>query len=642
MPAPNVLQKTITFIACLPLMPTDPPPAIDPRDFTFHDCVTHIRSTLADLCVREYNDKFSFFRFLNRATFLFNTPLCFAVCERLPDGRFLLVDDKHTVRDPLFEDIFHCTLRRTLKVYSSTFSINTDSSQYLIRLFSTDYYVIPFIFDLLDNKPFQRKNVRFIPITNNHPVGEVLTRIFQPFGTTLHQLGVERRLRANFEQLIRKNLHIPALTDDPRDCPATSHDRAVIHRYAGPAVSTSDIQSSPFSTLSFVLNNEINALLGSCAITPSVAFPAVSNLLLTYKCFDRDDARFDTYYYDIKFFVSSFQRQQIHDTLLHIQRDLFLPFHDECADKWFWETVDKKDADTLLRILTAPLSRYVRLFADDVLTSGAGMLCINPFSSGDLGWIDERASDFATQQELRRFAVLHYLFQSMLPEDRSPSLLTLPLRVSGATWMAATVVVSGQKAANTDVPEGVASPGEFEKRFLIYHSILRDFERRLRRKTRDAYIEAVYDLFITFLLKECRAKEVLWKRTDLLESEPAEYINYCEYSKLNSQLVALCRLYPFDLIVFGPEDELRETTNDYVEKVFDENGKEEQNSAQEIEEIGRPCGIALGIVAHNRFFDRLNLRAFLDRAKVGRRLRDLVNAEIGLRLGRKRRMKRVE
>lgn len=287
-----------------------------------------------------------------------------------------------------------------------------------------------------------------------------------------------------------------------------------------------------------------------------------------------------------------------------------MQFQEPKAEKWFWAAVKRGRIEELLGVLDTPLSRGVRLFPEYALMSGAAIINVNPFARSDVGWIKGALDPDEREHEFRRLAVLHYLLQLMAPGVPQPSLLTLPLRVSGATWMSATFVVSGVPDAGGVGVDSLEAPivdsDEFQKRFLIYHSLTREFESRLRRKSKEAYIQAVYDIFIKYVDERRRA-------AGRAKAEQGIDLHPDDFKALNDRMTALSRLYPFDTIHFGAEGSLSNI---------------EQYRAGG---LGEACNCEFGILDRNPFFDRLRLRSFLDRDEVLRRLRDLINAEIGLK-----------
>jgi hypothetical protein len=77
-------------------------------------------------------------------------------------------------------------------------------------------------------------------------------------------------------------------------------------------------------------------------------------------------------------------------------------------------------------------------------------------------------------------------------------------------------------------------------------------------------------------------------------------------------LLALCRLYPFKPILFGPVGSAERYGWDGVK-------------------VGSRYDVDCGIADQNPYFDRTPLREFLTREEVSTRVREVMNSEMGLR-----------
>ncbi len=589
--------------------------------------IEHVRFTLADMCLEKNADRFSFFRLLNRVIFLFQKPLIFAICRKSDETHGYIVD-RHTHGDPLYLDEFEGALRR-LGMKSDFSDVPEEAVEpYAVRLFHSSFFVIPF--DVIRNPQadFRKQNVEFEPISRSSTVGRVLERVFRPFGAALCELGIEEHIEKNFQEIFEATALIQAYQDDPRKYPADRETQSLMTRYERRprkvnvrqlaqgemrivprrGAETIDAQAevrADFTSLDDLLEAETGLIVSS----PALRRPGgqISNLLISRKKFDRTDLRFGAYFYGIDFFLSREQRQQFRFCCQTIDRKSLTPFPNVDADRWFWENVDSARYRHLIASLRVPLSSNVRLFPEYVLMSGASILNVDPFSRGDLGWIADSATDEEREKELRRFAILHYLLQMMAPGARRPSLLTLPIRVSGATWMAATIVVDGA-ASDGDPEADIVSSSEFQSRFLIYHSMMRDFENRIRRKSKAAYLQCVYDVF-AHQVAVMRDRNGQSRSNAPIESGDFEFP---DFEALLDKTMGLARLYPYDLVVFS----LGETLGRFSEL--------------RAESLGYACKVDFGIYDGNPFFDRLRLRNFLDRKDVRRQLRNLVNAQLGL------------
>lgn len=579
-------------------------------DLSYDTRLKHIRFTLADICVKSDRTSFSFFRILNRAIILFQEPLCFAIC-RLRSANFELAGN--TIGDPLYRNEFEQSLENL------GFDLKTGKApvkklaEFAIPLLAssqvptTDFHILAFKIDRSPAKADQRKQkITYLPIRKSDHVGLVLSDIFRPFGKALRTLGVDAELQNHFEQIVAASKVIQARMDDPGPNPATAEVLSVMKRYEHKALTKAPNQNVPegradFISLDELLQREVEEPLGSPLLYRSgQAQPQVANLILSRKRFDRQDVRFGAYFYSIDFFLSNDQKNQFLKCAATIDPDSVVAFSDAPTRQWFWKTARSKHPVELLDALSKPMSKGVRLFPEYVLMSGAAIINKNPFERGDIGWMDNALTLEERQQELRRIAVLHYLLQFMSPGVTSPSLLTLPLRVSGATWMAATFVVSGEPDPAEIGP--ICTSEEFQKRFLIYHSLMRSFESRLRRKSKEAYIKAVFDIFALHIDRKRKAAGGGTKNVTISP----------DYKELVMELTALSRVYPYDTIHFGP-DAVLQNSREYAAA-----------------SLGQACKVDFGIRNGNPFFDRSQLRSFLDPSEVREQLRDLIHAEVGL------------
>lgn len=564
---------------------------------SYNECIQHIRYTLADMCLKNVTDRFSIFRLINRAVFLFQEPLCFAICRRTNEG-FLF--DQNTIRDPLFEGNFWSVLENRFDYCKSTRIIKYDDvKEYVVSLFDTSFGIVAFRVSAGKDANFKYQNLSYDPVrSDDEEVGRTLRNIFKPFGLALRDIGVHQHLESIFAQLFESATRIKAFLDDPKEHPISGEGLNLMRRYEykeGGSFIAYDYQS-----IEEIVQHEVSKLENSPAIMKGESLP---NILIMRKRFNRKSRRFDAYHYGIDFFLSSTQRRCFLSVIKLLDRKRLMPFRGHSdIEEWFWRTASLSSGEELLEALNAPLSNNVRLFPEYSLSSGAAIIMDEPFQRRNLGWIKVGISRQEREVELRRLVVLHYLLQIMAPEVVNPSLLTLPIRVSGATWMAASFIVSG--GAPGSGRRGVAPSEEFQRRFLIYHSLMRDFESRLRRKSKDAYIRSVYDVFKQYVDQKMSG-------ASRRRASHVPVLGQSDFREINDRLQALCRVYPYDMIVFGEHEQFKELPEERVGH------------------LGEACDVDFAILDGNPFFDRLRLRPFLNREDVRRRIRDMVNAELG-------------
>jgi hypothetical protein len=589
--------------------------------------IEHIRFTLADMCLEKSTDRFSFFRLLNRVVFFFQEPLIFAICRKSPNSDGYVVD-RHTHGDPLYRDEFEAALQSLQMKQDLADVPEVAIAPYAIQLFKSSFFIIPFEIDRNLKANFVRQRVKFVPVKRDAEVSRILQRIFRPFGSALSSLEIEAHIENNFQSIFQNSAQIEAYLDDPRKDPANRQTLKVMARYEkrhkqnkiAPIAQgelalkrTQDFESgeetleprADFTCLEELLESEMALIASSPALYSGKS--QVSNILISRKKFDRSDLRFDSYFYSIDLFISREQTQQFRICCQTVERENLQAFNDKEADDWYWACVDEGKTRTLLSMLRVPMSKHCRLFSEYSLMSGASIINVDPFSRGDIGWVDDTATDEQRSQELKRFVVLHYLLQMMSPNAKVPSLLTLPIRVSGATWMAATIVVDGS-CSEEEPFDKIVSSSEFQKRFLVYHSMMRDFENRLRRKSKSAYLQCIYSVFSE------QVAEMRQRRGQSRSGEPIDRNDFSEedFDVLVNKTLSLARLYPYDLIVFS------------------RGGALERIPDMRSDNLGHACNVDFGIYDGNPYFDRLKLRQFLDRTEVKRLLRNMVNAQLGL------------
>jgi hypothetical protein len=580
---------------------------------SYDDIIHHVRSTLADVCIRAASDRFGIFRLLNRVVFLFQEPICFAFAKR---DQTSYIIDKYSIGDVLYQHSFREALNE-LNVDPKTNVCAAESiSDYAVPLFSadkpdakTDFAIIAFRISRDPESPnAKQQRVGYVPIRRDEDYGIMLQKLFTPFGSALSKLGLERHINANFHEMWTKSSLIRAELDKPEEFfPRGAEEQLeiadIVAKYNSKANREGGRVQGPtsFTSVAELFEAEMKELLLSPLIKNNDNL--VSNVLITQKTFGRNTTRFNAYYYDSSVFVSALQRQQFAQSLAIMSREKFTKFFDREIDEWFWMQVKHSNADALLRVLDRKPSKGLRLFPEYVLMSGVSIVNRNPFARGDIGWIDSSLmSEEEKKSENQRIVVLHYLFQMMAPGIVEPSLLTLPIRVSGATWLSATFVVSGFRGKY-----GLVDSDEFQKRFLFYHSIMRRFERRFRSKSKDCYIGAVFDIFADHV-------RALRKRVSKLKPQTAPL--KLDFGLLNRRTSALCRLYPYELIHFGPRGL--------------EDNKEVMEYYHAAEAIGKVCDVTV-FLRPNPYFDRLLLRNFLDPAKdVAKPISDFIHAEIGI------------
>jgi hypothetical protein len=558
----------------------------DKTYLTYDECIEHIRFTLADICVQAgWKNSVSMWRFLNRTSFLFQMPLCFAVF-RLTDTGYIF--ERSTMRDPFYRHGFEETLQSIGVRFNGTPTESASISPYIVRMLATDFYILALQVEGNPHKPGRRQSFTYVPLASDSVLGRVLTRIFSPFGTPLKLMGIEEHLNQSFTHLFSSQAYIDAKHDNPTKSRITPDGIDLVDRIYGKLKGQ-------------LIDLEIERILPS----PIIKRNSVSRFLLFVKTFDRTSIRFSSYFYNIRICMPQMQKQQIADGLTCAMLDSMTPFHNRKATEWIRDRIKANAFGEIFDVLETPLSKASRLFCEFTLLSGASMINIDPFSGGDIGWYEseygvERRDDY--NHEMRRFAALHYILLCMAGDDIArPALLTIPIRVDGTTWMCVTTIVGMNEHPHYP---GIIDAAEFEWRFLFYNSLMRDFETRLRRKTKQCYLAAVSELFSD----QVRAASREGNGQATLEAK--------DYAAIASRMVDLCRLYPFRPIMFAPR-QCREEL------------------CWEALPIGDWYRVDCGIAGDNPFFDRTPLREFMQAYVVREHIMKVMNSEFGLqKLGR--------
>jgi hypothetical protein len=554
-----------------------------------------IRSSLADICVRVRWDSFSVYRLLNRVLFMIQAPLAFAICRCEPATDFAVLDHR-TVNDPLFEAEFMKALEGVgfnVDDKRAAFSQIQDSA---IRIFTTHYYIIPFKVERLSEPKCTMQKIAYFPLSPDDPARHYLRDCFAPFGRCLKELRIEDHLERHFDELIKKTTILRAPYDRPDGNAPTDVDL--------------DYLEGPRNRLKSLLLKEMERFEQSPILCKTPY--DVPNFLLSIKSFDRRSVRFGNYFYNVSFILSDQQKERLVRFFEKKIRPHMISFSIKSLDDWFWQHVRNSEIQELFDTLESPLSQGARTFVEYSLMSGTSIVNCDPFSRGDVGWFEaEHVTDHSQRERerekaLRLFVVLHYVLQAMAPGVNDPVVLTLPIRASGANW----ITVSTVRGSKEDPQRpGIVDSDEFQIRFRFYHSLMREFEGRLRRKSKDYYLNEVGRIF-------GKAVEVRMRKPSNMTGERREQrVNLTDEDFLDviDKVHTLCRVYPYEPIHFGPKGMATNIPN-YEGSV-----------------LGNALQIDFGIVLRNPYFDRLQLRPFLAPEPTREKLSFLIYATVGRR-----------
>lgn len=273
-------------------------------------------------------------------------------------------------------------------------------------------------------------------------------------------------------------------------------------------------------------------------------------------------------------------------------------------DALFWTLLLSADGPSrVLDRILAPLGRCTRLFCESVLTTGSLFINYDPFRRGDLGWITPvssiRSRDLV--DEHLRLACLHYVLLLIAPPARTPSLLMMPLRVGGAAWLAAiTIRASGSSDQRPSQGGSLVADEWFQRSYIFYHTLMRGFERRLRRKSKACYIEHVGEIVGHYVRAFRNAEQ------EGTQCQPQTLVD-----QINHEISDLCRVYPYQRIVFWL-DKPSESARDPI-------------LLQSEHPLWHPLWFTL---EPNVFFDRLDMEWNLKRDEVRDDLWSVVRGEL--------------
>lgn len=552
-----------------------------------------LRYSFADIFVRGEWDDFGLFRFLNRFAFISRQQLIFVVGHR--DGSKLTSPRQISSYDPVYFDLLieflvegGVVTRHPVIQTDRTYQLNRKSTKFLFDIFDSGLCMLIFQARTVHDakKPASQPKIAFEPVSPDSGLGQICQQLFARFEG---QYGLGRRksdISVIFDQLSTPEVYEEALDIPPEQQVLGAHA-------SGISLEDGDQKDTDFfnGTILTIVDSEYRRLMKSESLVgfqpPASDGSAVANAFFFTKSFSARRTRYDTYMFDTRLCLSGAVRKVLGNGLRALQRQDMIPYPDRKADDAFWAMFDGRSAaerdDDIIAILNEPPSLHVRLFTDNALMSGAIGIVPNIFAHGDVGWIHQHCPAADRPKALRHLICLHYALQLGSPvvpaEARELSAVVLPFRCSGGIWMCA-VFLRENHSADDDHPAygGLVSQSTFEASFATYHSLLRESERRIRRKAKYTYLRELTRLAGELVEDSRRAP-------DLARGELA--FTRDGVGTFNRKSVNLSRAFPFPLIQID-FDKLREPKLQEVP----------------IEEGANP------------FFDRLTLRPFLDKDEI--------------------------
>jgi hypothetical protein len=309
----------------------------------------------------------------------------------------------------------------------------------------------------------------------------------------------------------------------------------------------------------------------SPVISPHGRKPA--NLLIFAKVFNRRSERYGVYNYDCLPIIGKEQREHLKLALERCRRaqleatHWLYPAEFDGGEQWekkprysvtkydeeFGRLIHEpngKGIDAILDCIEKGLSADTRLFVEHALSSGSIFVNRSLFDRGTVGKMATPSSESGkiVEEEYLRFAYLHYVLLLMAPaaEQQAPSLLMVPLRVAGAPWCTAVSVRNFSEAGASLDGDQLVDEAEFQRSYLFYHFLMRPFQRRLRRWSKEDYMHHV-GLILAHHLRTFVTAAVQKKKPFRVESM---------VRRINEEVGEVCRIYPYERIRFYSKKEL--------------------------------------------------------------------------------------
>lgn len=587
-------------------MSETPERASDPAQW-----VNTIRFTLADIVARGEWDDFGLFRILNRISFACRYHLMFVVAFRTADASARTparyrASPVISSLDPVFFNLIFDHLYKTgltnQKFSLSDFEKNPNriiqlneirAPEYAIDIWGTGVCVLAFILHVSKSEAAVQPAMKLDPVAVSSALGSFIAEVLKPFD------GARATSPEYPDMLWSDRMHIPrhaaysglgelrnantlkrAEGDIP--VPLSEPDRELIR---GALDDVGSLVEDEYGRLakSPLLNNDL-----SC----SNRYRPITNALFIGKVFDAEAVRYGHYRYNARAILPETRVAAIESALASAVREDFIPFDHGAADNDFWNcAASGTGRKRIIQNLKQAVPSYVRLFAESVLMSGTTLIKPGVFARSAIGWIDGKVSLSRAERHKAFFLLccFHFVLQLGAPvrpvDAEELSIVALPFRCSGGIWMCGVYVRDNPQGP---IPE-LVDQQRFEESALIYHSLFRESERRLRRRARGRYIDALGKLIAEQTVSTSRRGK---------EDENLLCLDAVSREEYQRGMRLLTRVYPFDgveLVPWGDADE------DAIR--FDQ--------------------IAFRSVP-NAFFDRLTLHDFVDEKDNTKRLKERI------------------
>lgn len=573
-----------------------------------------IRFTLADIVARGEWDDFGLFRILNRISFVCRYHMMFVVVFRtsvIENGIEGPAEYKASPvissLDPLFFDLIFSHMNKMglikqkydhsdfEKRPSQLIPIDGDlAKNYVINIWDTGICIIAFKLDVPKEALGYPPRMSLTPIAVESQLGSFITETLKPFDGTRSAskeypdlLWSDRMYMPRDDtlrglgKLRETNALKRARNDMPR--PLSDQERHVIIEAIGEVEKLVDDEYLRRLDVSPLLNENLSE-------DSNDDFSPITNATFYTKVFDAEKVRYGHYRYNVRAVLPRGRMEKVKSGFAQAKRPDFIPFDNGPLDNEFWSCAkSEKGRDYIGSNLKQPIPHFVRLFVENVLMSGTTLIKPGVFSRAAVGWIEDGVSGNKRHEALFQLCCHHYMLQLGSPlrpvDAKELSIVALPFRCSGGIWMSGVYVRDNPPGP---IPE-LIDQKRFEENALIYHSVFRESERRLRRRARGRYTNALGALVAQETLRTAQRGK---SDEHLLSLDGISRNNFLERMRI------LTRVYPFDGIELLPDGNTNQSLLHFTQVTF-----------RTIE---------------NEFFDRLTLHDFIDERSNVRRLRERI------------------
>ncbi|MBU1211953.1 MAG: hypothetical protein KJ587_11850 [Alphaproteobacteria bacterium] len=552
-----------------------------------------LRYSLSDICARGEWDDFGLFRILNRTSFLSRRQLVFVIFH--VESSISVIDREVSAFDPLFQKAL---FDRIVGLGFATrkageFGINPDAvKDYEIQLFDTSHRLLIFELDVTDRPdPTQEPLLEFVPVRvkpaknglSDISLGQFFAAVFAPFNGEAGRMAFPGTIGPHFEKLRAANAYQTSTWGAPQENDLSNGEVSQLSRYSRPVCALVDAEYKRLSR---------SPLLTSFLNERCPAGRGLGNIIVFSKMFSRTSVRYKAYHYDPVLMAGDRQIEDLLFALELVERSDLIPFRHRQQDEEFWNLKEtRRGRERILNNVRGRWPAHMRLFVENALMSGSSMIKPDIFERSGIAWINRSGlSRRDEDQALLRAACLHHVLQLASPvrpvDTKNLSVVSAPYRCSGGIWLCGSFLRenSDREPDGSILLSGLVNQEQFNRTNLIYHSLLKESERRLRTKARGTYIDTLAQL-VTEAASATHRRHGNLKRLCLDDRAIKAF---------NRDALLLSRIYPFERITLTSS---------------------KRHGVVALDEL-KLC------VHPNPFFDRLTLHSFMREDDTVRRLCD--------------------